>query len=105
MIIWYSGIFVYCLMASYLAPNISEYPEIEFASKLVRTRVVNGMEDDMAGVLEGLGNAHSGDIEDKVKGKRLFVRAAKPTDSDLERVVVTTNDDGLDFLNGGRRYL
>ena len=105
VIAWYSGIFIYCLMATYLAPNISEYPEIDFASKSIRTAVVNGAGNDMADVLEGLGNANSSDIEEKVKGKRFFVRAAKPAGSDLERVVFTTNDDGLDFLNPGRRYL
>ncbi len=96
---------IYCLMATYLAPNISEYPEIDFASKSIRTAVVNGTGNDMVDVLEGLGNANSSDIEEKVKGKRFFVRAAKPAGSDLERVVFTTNDDGLDFLNPGRRYL
>lgn len=64
----------YCLLCKSLVPNISDFPEIDFAAKALSG--TNDVEDgDMNLILERLGNARTTDIGERLKGKSMLVGA------------------------------
>lgn len=105
-LLWCACVLVYCWVIGENTPNISQYPEFDFASKC---KASSGMDETgMAIVLEGLGNSNSTDIENRIQGTNIFVRAARPDYDELcnfeGRVVLATNGK-LEKLKAKKKYL
>lgn len=88
-LIWCGLVLLYCSIFGGLPPNLSEYPEVDFASKSVGTDAL----------LKGLGNAGTKDIILRFKGKRIVVGEAV----DNNRVVMAT-EGPVQSLRKGNKY-
>jgi hypothetical protein len=103
---WCACVLVYCWVIGDHAPNISQYPEIDFASKCKASSSMD--ETGMAIVLRGLGNSNSTDVENRIQGTSIFVRAERPDYDEpcnLEGRVVLATNDKLEKLKAKKKYL
>ena len=66
-------ILVLGLVLTVQIPNMSQYPEIDIASKCVESPAGEAEEDSMAKLLHPLSNATSGEIRMRLFKKRFFV--------------------------------
>jgi len=95
--VWSAVVFLYCLISGGLPPNVSEYPEVDFASKIVS---VSGQPETGGGLetlLKGLGNAKTGDLIPRFRDQKLFVG------EDKNRVVLVS-DTKPGALISGHKY-
>jgi hypothetical protein len=93
-LIWCCAIFWYCWSRRSLAPNVSCFPEVDFATKYaVGTPYL----------FQGLGNACSRDIE-HIVGRQIFVGATKDRDKYSAHIVLSVDRD-MDSLVAGKKYL
>jgi len=100
-LLWSGGIFFWCATRPRLAPNMSLFPEIDFASKCVIND--GGMQGSEVGaLLRGLGNASSREITKQILGRSLFVGAMPK--KGLARIVLTT-EPCVDKLEAKKKYL
>lgn len=106
-VLWCACALVYCLTSSCFAPNSSQYPEIDFASRCIT--VPDGSRHmGMNDILNGLGNSSTTNIENSIKGKKAYV-GAQLLDGDIsgcmERVVLATGRTELQGLKPRQKYI
>jgi hypothetical protein len=64
----------YCwLWSARLAPNVSDFPEMDFASKTLSVSTDEGAKSEMTTVLGGLGNAQTCDVIERIGGEWIMV--------------------------------
>ena len=56
-----------------LAPNVSDFPEIDFASKALSVSTEEGAKSEMTTILGGLGNAQTCDVIKRIGGEWIMV--------------------------------
>ena len=105
---WCAGVLMYSWIAGGVAPNSSQYPEIDFASKC--TFGVSGAGDQdaaMSIVLHGLSNATSKNVETQIKQRSVFVGAYSVAHGNEieERVALVSGIDMVERLHAGRKYI
>jgi hypothetical protein len=101
-LLWCGGILLYCWFAGTLTPNVSQYPELDLASKCTSTPCEierGGMET----VLDGLGNSNSGGFEKRIKGKKLFVGTPKDFYGS-EHIMMSSHPGWVTQLLSGKKY-
>ena len=90
-LLWCAGSLLYCWIYAPLVPNISAFLEINFCTKL---------DVEMQGVLSGLGNAQSRDVEKKVRKTRVLVGSKEiETQVGLEGAVILSSCEMVRRLN------
>lgn len=102
---WCLCVLVYGVLSRKLPPNTSQYSEIDFASKSVSSS------EDHDGIMEvclkGLGNAASKEIEERIKGRKMYVRCIATEEGmtpEAEGVVVIATDGKGESLKARRKY-
>ncbi len=98
-IIWCAGVIVYCWVFGALAPNLSLFPEIDFASK--SGAAGNGMDT----MLRGLGNANSKNVENRIKGTTVYIGAARTDTENEDMVLLSTKGLKVETLQARRKYM
>ena len=94
---------LYCWFRTDLAPNISGYHEVDFASKC---RSVDGNDDEMGRLLDGLGNTDNENVEKRMTGKYIFVGRYSVIEEGMrQRVIVSVKQDSVLPLEVGNEYL
>jgi hypothetical protein len=101
-LLWCIGAMSYCWIARSVAPNFSQYPEIDFASKCISVSDDNS-DKGMDFLLRGLGNANSKAVETRIKKEMIFIRATVQT-SGSDGAVVFARSDVFRTLEGRKRY-
>ena len=105
-LVWCGSVLVYCWGFGSLPPNMSQYPEINFASRC--SSCFDEDDTGMGGMLKGLGNATSADIEKRIKGKTVYVGATTPPGamrSDVAGMIVLATTGKLQDLRARKKYL
>jgi hypothetical protein len=83
LLVWAGAVSVHCIRED-VTPNLSDFPEIDFGSK-VAALSSEGVEGNATGVLlKRLGNGRSCDIVERVKEKRMYVGVSGQTRADDE---------------------
>ena len=101
-LLWCIGAMSYCWIASSVAPNCSQYPEFDFASKCI---AISDSSNDkgMDFLLKGLGNADSKAVETRIKKEMVFIRATAKT-SGSDGTVAFTTSNIFRTLEARKRY-
>ena len=92
--IWCAAVLWHCWKQQGLSPNLSHFPEIDFATKYAT---------NMPSILQRLGNAGTRDIENQITKKFIFVGAARDNDEMAPRIVFST-DGNVKNLISRREY-
>lgn len=96
---------LYCWTLGRVVPNVSRFPEINFASKCTDVRTErDGTGAGVDVLLEGLGNANSKQIVERLREKKVFVGAIRRDDISEGAIVLVTNDK-VEELEVGNKYL
>ena len=95
-IIWCGAVLTYCWVYAPLTPNVSAFPEINFAAKL---------DDGMRVLLRGLGNANSRDVDKKLRGTTIRVGEIGRSEDERQTSAIILSTEKLDRLKSGRSYL
>lgn len=88
------------------APNSSHFPEIDFASKCVKSEYPGAKPDDIGDLLCPLSNAESADVRKSIVGKTFYVGLENrplETSANVERIVLSLSSRSA--LRKGRRYI
>jgi len=97
-LVWSALVFLYCLISGGLPPNVSDYPEVDFASKIVshsrQPETTGGLET----LLKGLGNAKTGDLILRFRDKKIFIG------EDANRVVLVSDTKRRALISGHKYY-
>jgi hypothetical protein len=80
---WCSGVLIFCFFKARPSPNLSHFPEMDFATKMI-TDGGSSMSD----LLSNLGNATSQEVKKRVSGKNIYV-GSLPSEG-IERVIIST---------------
>ena len=105
-IIWSGCVLAYCWGFGGVVANMSQFAEIDFASKCVEG-VSAGKDLGMSAMLYGLGNTATAEVKEGIREKTIFLGALR---SDVMfpsvegRVVLSTTDE-VDELTERRKYL
>lgn len=94
---WCTVVLAVCFFKDHHGPNISFFPELDFAAKTISVSSGGAPVE-----LVGLGNGTSKDFKKRIQGKVLFVGASGSQGS--SRAVIGTNPD-LRELNVGVKYM
>lgn len=95
MVIWGGILLVYCGLTG-VGPNLSPFPEFDFATKV-------DVSEGMPELLAGMGNAMGSEIEERIKGEMVYVGSV-PADKGMNRVGMGTAPT-LGTLRSGESYL
>lgn len=104
-LIWCACILSYCWFIGTVAPNMSEYPEFDFASKCAPNPGETNQENLLGALFDGLGNADNISIEKQIKGRLFFVGGAPyfRARGEIERVFLSLK--ALSQLQPDKKYL
>jgi hypothetical protein len=95
-VVWCGVLLIYCGLSG-VGPNLSLFPEFDFATKV---DISEGMPD----LLAGMGNATSAEIKERIKGEKLYSGCIN-IDNGLTRVGIGATGSNLGGLRHGERYL
>ena len=101
-LLWCSGIFIYCLVKGYVEPNLSSFTEVDFATtSWVNISTLKGAE--MNSLWKGISNARTQAIEERIKGKTIFVGAISVPIGE-EAIVLETHRRDMNNLRVKKLY-
>jgi len=81
---WCLWLTIWCSASSVVAPNSTDFPEIDFAARVIKS-------EELVELLDGLGNASTQRVERECMAKTLYLTAMEIEDDDsTQRLVLAT---------------
>jgi hypothetical protein len=91
------------LFISFQIPNSSLFPEIDFASRCIASKIPDHS-SSVGRLLFPLGNATSGVVQDRLERTRFFVGAGKKLGDRVPHVTIATEEAVTNKLVKGEMY-
>jgi hypothetical protein len=98
VLVWCWVITIICSAGCIIAPNSTDFPEVDFAARVIKS-------DDFRQILDGLGNASSEKVKDHFMGKTLYLGVKKLAITDLCQTVELNTTAHQNGLKVGDRYM